>query len=85
MVVELDRDPALYSDNNIVEVSVLLSLLSIPQLTVFRRRISGQEHLVIITQLWMVSLFGEQVTYQRKFASFCIWKTFLSNTKFYPS
>lgn len=35
MVVELDRDPALYSDNNIVEVSVLLSLPSIPQLTVF--------------------------------------------------
>ena len=27
MVVELDRDPALYSDNNIVEVGVFLSSL----------------------------------------------------------
>ena len=37
MVVELDRDPALYTDNNIVEVSVLFSSLpSFPQLTVSR-------------------------------------------------
>jgi hypothetical protein len=80
MVVELDRDPALYSDGNIVEVIVFSAF---QLLTDSVSKNSGQERLVIITQHWMVSPFEEQATYPRNFASYYIWKTFLNNIRFY--
>lgn len=84
MVVELDRDPALYADGNIVEVSSahtpshhFLGTLIYPS--------SGHERPVITTLRWTASLSDEKVIHLRKSASSCIWIISLSNIKFYQS
>ena len=64
MVIELDRDPALYPDGNIVEVSghsVAFNLLT----NVFS---SGQELLVTTIPYSMALQSGEQGTWLPKFA-----------------